>query len=75
MEGANYVLENIVGAKYIKIFCDSQAALQALTSKTCLANTVLDTHNMLNQLAQHHKTVRVHWIKAHVRMAGNELAD
>ena len=50
---------------YIKFFSDSQAALQALKSNKCKA------------LAEQAKIVRVRlaWIKAHIGLDGNELAD
>ena len=57
---------------YIKFFSDSQAALQALKSNTCKAQTVKDT---LIDLAAQTKQVRLTWIKAHIGLDGNELAD
>ena len=66
--------EDIPGC-YVKIFCDSQAALQALKSNKCKAQTVKDTHEALNNLYQHAKNVRLTWIKAHIGLDGNELAD
>ena len=60
---------------YIKFFSDSQAALQALKSNTCKAQTVKDTHDALNNLATHTKLVRLTWIKAHIGLDGKELAD
>ena len=61
--------------QYIKIFCDSQAALQALKSNTCKAQTVKDTHDALNNLYTCAKMVRLTWVKAHIGIDGNELAD
>ena len=60
---------------FIKFFSDSQAALQALKSNKCTAMTVKDTHTALNSLANQAKLVRLTWIKAHVGLDGNELAD
>ena len=60
---------------YIKFFSDSQAALQALKSNKCKAQTVKDTHDALNALADQAKVVRLTWIKAHIGLDGNELAD
>ena len=60
---------------YIKIFSDSQAALQALKSNNCKAQTVKDTHDALNTLAEKTKLIRLAWIKAHIGLDENELAD
>ena len=75
-EAAKYLIssENTDGL-YIKFFSDSQAALQALKSNQCKAQTVKDTHEALNTLAEQAKLVRLTWIKAHIGLAGNELAD
>ena len=51
---------------YIKFFSDSQAALQALKSNKCKAQTVKDTHDALYSLADQSKVVRLTWIKAHI---------
>ena len=59
---------------YIKFFSDSQAALQALKSNTCKAQTK-DTHDALNDLAAQTKLVKLTRIKAHIGLDGNELAD
>ena len=59
---------------YIKFFSDTQAALQALKSNNCKAQTI-NTHEALNTLAEHAKVVRLTWIKAHIGLDGNELAD
>ena len=59
----------------MKIFSDSQAALQALKAKHCKEQTVKDTHDALNDLELQSKQVRLTWIKAHIGLDGNELAD
>ena len=61
--------------QYVKTFSDSQAALQALKAKHCKAQTVKDTHDALNDLELQTKQVRLAWIKAHIGLDGNELAD
>ena len=61
--------------QYVKIFSDSQAALQALKAKHGKAQTVKDTHDALNDLELQSKQVRLTWIKAHIGLDGNELAD
>ena len=60
---------------FIKFFLDSKAALQALKSNTCKAQTVKDTHDALNDLAAQTKLVRLTWIKVHIGLDGNELAN
>ena len=66
--------ENTHGV-YIKFFSDLQGALQALNSKNCKAQTVKDTHDALNTLAEQAKLVRLTWIEAHIGLDGNKLAD
>ena len=75
-EAAKYLLlhEETEGT-YIKFFSDSQAALQALKSKNCRAQTVKDTHDSISDLADQAKSVRLTWINAHSGLDGNELAD
>ena len=69
-----HIHENTQGL-YIKFFSDSQAALQALKSNNCKAQTVKDTHEALNTLADQAKIVRLTWIKVHIGLDGNKLAD
>ena len=61
--------------KYIKIFCDSQAALKALRAPIIYSLTVLQCHNRLIDLANLTRKLTLTWIKAHVGHPGNELAD
>ena len=75
-EAANYISnEYLDSRKYIKIFSDSQAALMAIKNGTCKSNTVKAAHEALNNAASLHKKLRVVWIKAHIGLDGNELAD
>ena len=75
-EAANYLkLNEDTQGMYIKFFSDSQAALQALKSNHSKAQTVKNTHDALNALAEQAKLVRLTWIKAHIGLDGNELAD
>ena len=61
--------------KFLKIFCNSQAALRALESRTVNSNLVKETIEILSQLAKSGIIVRLVWIKAHVDHLGNERAD
>ena len=74
-EACSHVLNNFPVPKYIKLFCNSQAALKVLSNNICKANTVKETHDILNELAIQHRVVRLQWIKAHIGLDGNELAD
>ena len=74
-QAAEYLSSAEYKPRYIKIFCDSQAALKALSGSICKANTVKEAHDSLNKLAERNKTVRLQWIKAHIGLDGNELAD
>ena len=69
-----HTYEDVQGL-YLKLFSDSQAVLQALTSNNRKAQTVKDTYDALNTLADQAKLVRLTWIKAHIGLDGNELAD
>ena len=60
---------------YVKFFLDSQAALQALKSKTCKMQTVKDTQDVLNALASQTKQIRLTWVKVHTGLDRNKLAD
>ena len=61
--------------KYIKIFCDSQAALKALQHTIIKCNSVADCHFGLQTLAEMVRKITLVWIKAHVGHPRNELAD
>ena len=61
--------------KYIKIFSDSQAAIQALNSPTITSKIVEETVRNLNTLGSKVNRLEIEWIKAHVGYEGNERAD
>ena len=61
--------------KYVKIFSDSRAVLQALNSHDITSSTVQETVQKLNQLGQLTKRLTLNWIKAHNGHEGNEIAD
>ena len=65
-----------VAGKYIIIYSDSQAALQALDSPLTTSRLVQQTKQALNLAStQWGKTVTLRWVKAHVGHPGNEIAD
>jgi AraC-like DNA-binding protein len=59
----------------VKFLSDSQAALLALANHRFTAQTVLDTARALEAICLTGATVRLAWVKAHVGLEGNELAD
>ena len=61
--------------QYIKLFCDSQAAIQAINSHKIRSLAVKDAISALNLVGQKVNGLEVNWIKAHVGHPGNEHAD
>ena len=60
--------------KNITIFSDSQASLAALSKLTITSDTVNKCNKALNILGENNK-VHLRWVKAHVGIPGNEVAD
>jgi ribonuclease HI len=60
--------------KDIHIHVDSQAALQSLVKSQITSKTVQQTVELIKELAVRH-TVTLQWVKAHVGIPGNEMAD
>jgi ribonuclease HI len=60
--------------KDIYIHVDSQAVLQSLIKSQITSKTVHQTVELLQELAGRH-TVTLHWVKAHVGIPGNKMAD
>ena len=74
-EGAKRMTELLEGSSaYIKILCNSQAAISAVNSRTVRSCVVMRAIAALNELGRT-ATVRLVWIKAHAGHAGNEQAD
>ena len=61
--------------KYIKIFIDSQAAMQALGNPHVTSMVVANAIDKLNDLAKAVRSVTLVWIPAHKGYEGNERAD
>ena len=61
--------------KYVKIFVDSQAAIQAVGNPTVNSKLVAEAIGWLNKLAATTTAVSIVWIPAHKGYAGNERAD
>ena len=74
MQAALWLQTIAVPFQYVKFCVDSRAALQALEADTITSLLVQEAVQALNSLAQL-KCVRLGWVKAHVGISGNELAD
>ncbi|GBM53301.1 hypothetical protein AVEN_259293-1 [Araneus ventricosus] len=64
-------LQNIGDEERIRIYTDSQSVLQAMESTRILASIILDIKNIL----KNKKYVEFYWVRAHVGIHGNEIAD
>ena len=71
---AEWLLENPNDSAEIHLYSDSQAALKALLSCTMSSKLVISTAQALDLLGRT-KQVKLHWVKAHVGLPGNERAD
>ena len=58
----------------ITFYSDSQASLAALNKLTLKSKTVEKCLNTLNELGKNNK-IHLRWVKAHVGIPGNEIAD
>jgi len=74
MYAADY-LYRLPNVKFVKILVDSQAALLALNKQHITAESVLKAAHSLERLTLKGTVVRLAWVKAHVGIQGNELAD
>ena len=61
--------------RYVKVFSDSRASIQALNSAIVTSQLVKDTVAALNLVGGKVLRLEIAWIKAHVGHWGNERAD
>ena len=73
-----YIRDNFAqfeNMRFVKLFVDSQAALQALHSDTFRSKQALVTSNVLDVVGEMVDSLTLVWTKAHVGTPGNERAD
>ena len=70
-----FILPECGGAKFVKIFTDSAAAMYSLKKRKCRSKLVFYTMKMINKLAEMNVYISIVWIKAHVGYTGNKAAD
>ncbi|XP_036327183.1 uncharacterized protein LOC118739781 [Rhagoletis pomonella] len=58
----------------LQLFCDSQSCLEAIKDRSNTMPLIVSIHERLFQLRLTH-SIHFYWIKAHVGIEGNELAD
>ena len=75
--GVGLILDrfHVLKPRFLKIFCDSQAALKALASHQITSKLVAEASDKLQNLVNAGVNVRLVWVKAHVNHVGNERAD
>jgi hypothetical protein len=69
-----YLIDQPLGNDTINFHVDSQSALNALRAPFIKSDTVRSTKDLLSTLALTHQ-VSLQWVKAHIGIPGNEMAD
>ena len=70
-----YILANPNKHRFIKVLCDSQAALLAFKNTEVKSKLVRKAINVWEEIAEKATRITFTWVKAHVGIEGNELAD
>ena len=75
--GVRLIMErlNTIRPRFLKIYCDSQAALKVLAGRRITSKLVANAIGDLERLVDNGVHTRLVWIKAHVNHEGNERAD
>ena len=77
-DSMEYILDQITNGrkvKYLKILCDSQAAIMALSHRNINSRMVLEALYGMEMVANKIDTLTLSWVKAHNKTEGNEQAD
>nr|XP_037877551.1 uncharacterized protein LOC119631127 [Bombyx mori] len=64
-----------IRARTFGVYSDSMAALQTIQNYSCLHPLAVQARENIKRISREGKTIRLHWIKAHVGLEGNERAD
>ncbi|XP_037868520.2 uncharacterized protein LOC119628836 [Bombyx mori] len=64
-----------IRARTFGVYSDSMAALQTIQNYSCLHPLAVQARENIKRISRKGKTIRLHWIKAHVGLEGNERAD
>lgn len=59
----------------VHLYSDSMSVLEALTDPTNRDPTIIKTKSLYHKSLSDNKVTKLHWVKAHVGIEGNERAD
>ena len=74
LKAAHILKELDISYEVIEIYCDSQAAIKAISNNKIKTKLVKECVDLLNEVSQTNH-IKLKWIKAHVGHVGNEHAD
>ena len=73
-EATTHIINKEISGNVINFYVDSQAAIKALNKYIIDCKTVKTCKTQLNRLAKTN-LVRINWVKSHIGIKGNEIAD
>lgn len=74
-EAVEWCRVNIADGSRVDICSDSKSALQAVTTSIHRDKTAMNVYNAIENCRERNVNLRLRWVKAHVGIPGNELAD